>query len=133
MSLGGALVDRARVVGRKAAGRKVAGRTLYSSVNGEWFKARLSLSASTERTDDATGVMPVTATPTLLCGVRDLAGDPIDFGGDDRLEVSSRELGTAVFDVVGDAEPLRKRRRVIGYQVGLRRVIVHESEPIRGV
>jgi hypothetical protein len=131
--LGAALVDRARVVGRKAAGRKVAGRTIYSTVSSEWFKARLTLSAPAERTDEATGVMPATHSPTLLLGVRDMAGDPIELSGNDRIEVASRELGTALYDVVGGAAPLRKKRRVIGYEVALRLVVVPESEPVRGV
>lgn len=130
MSLTGVLVDRARVVGRRDAGRKVAGRTIYSDVAGDWFKARLTLPSSGEQVDPATGVRPVTLTPLLLYGTRDLAGEPVNVTGDDRVELDSKELGFAVFDVIGDAEPLRKKRRVIGFQIPLRRVVVHEAEPV---
>lgn len=127
MALGAALVDRARVVRNVPAGRRVVGRTIRTPVEGEWFRARLSLGDSTQDLDEAGGRRNV-RTPSLMFGIRDLAGDPIDMTGEDRVEVASAELGTELWDVVGDPKPMRKKRRVIGYTVTLRRVEVHEGE-----
>lgn len=127
MGLTGVLVDRARLVERVPAGRKVEGSTIYSQVSGEWFKARLTLEQATEVTGTAGG-RQVSSTPLLLLGIKDVAGDPILITNEDRVEVDSKELGRDLWDITADPEPLRKKRRLIGWQAPLRRVMVHEAD-----
>ena len=122
MGLVGVLVDNARTVERRAAGQRVEGRTIYGTATGPWFKCRLTLPSALET--DAEVVRPVQIVPTVLYGIRDENGDVVILHNDVRLEVGSKELGDSVWDVVGEPEPLRKKRRVIGWQATIRRVEV---------
>ena len=127
MALGAALVDRARIVERRESGRRVEGRTVYGTVTLPWFKARLELTQAPEGLEEG-GVRPVISGPTLLAGVRDLEGNPIELGNDVRLEVDSRELGHTVWQIVGEPAPLRRKRSLIGWQASLRQVEIREAD-----
>jgi hypothetical protein len=123
VTLNTALVDRARTVSFAPAGPKVRGSTQFAYVRSEWFKARLTLPASTESTDGSGSRRKQVREPTLLVGVKDLQGQPFTLSSDDRIQVRAAGLGEdSVWDVVGNPEPLRKKRRVIGFQVTLKRV-----------
>ena len=131
MALTTALVDRARTIRQEPLLEKVGGKTRHVAVQGEWFKVRLQLPGSPE----AEGPVPwsrrrVVREPLLLMGVKDLRGGPVFLTVEDRLEVRSKQLGTAEWEVVAAPEPLRKKRRVIGYQATLRRVDTVESERV---
>ena len=121
MPLGAALVDRARLVRQESTGAKVEGTTRYADHEGEWFKARLTIPASPEA-----NVNPyrkrVTLHPSLLAKTKDLAGGKLEFRSSDRIEVESKQLGTALWEVGSDPQPLRKRRTLIGWELELRRV-----------
>lgn len=125
MALSSALVDRARRVRNEATPRRVEGTTTFATVTGAWFKARLTVPAAPEA-DDAQGSHRRTvARPTLLLGVRDREGNRLEPGflsADDKVEVDSRQFGRGVWEVTGDPEPLRKKRRVIGFQATLAKV-----------
>lgn len=125
MALGAVLVDRARVVD-KVGTTKVQGRTQFNPVLGTWFKARLFLPASEERADAQGRRRKVIKKPTLLCGVKDTAGGVVLVQADQMLEVASPDLGSAVWQIEGDPEPLRKKRKVIGFQATLKRITEHE-------
>jgi hypothetical protein len=116
------------VIRKVPAGRKVEGRTVMESVDGEWFRCRLTLPSANQTPDAASGARKVVREPMLLWGLRDLSGDPVELTVENRVEVNSRELGRAVWDVQAEPEPLRRRRRLLGYQTTLRRVIVHERQ-----
>lgn len=122
MALGTALVDRARVVWREPAGPRVDGRTPFEDVHGEWFKARLTVPSTTESADPAGARRRVPVAPTLMYGVRDLAGGPVEVNSNQRVEVDSPQLGRDVWDVVSEPEPMRKRRTIIGWIATIRRV-----------
>lgn len=128
MALGSALVDRARIY-RKAAAVKVENRTIFAQLTLAWFRCRLDLRESPEQPEGESRVKRAVKTPQLLVGARDLEGKAIDIRATDRLEVVSPQLGTAYWEVTSDPEPLRKKRRVIGYQVTLRRLEEHEFDP----
>lgn len=122
MGLNAALVDRARVVERRAAGARVEGRTLYGETRGAWFRCRLTLPSTREVQAAATRMPQANIEPTLLVGDRDEAGDPVTLTIAQRVEVDSPELGEALWEVVTEPEPLRKKRRVLGYQATVRRI-----------
>lgn len=127
MGLNAALVDKARVVEKRGAGRVVDGETIYGDVTGPWFKVRIQLGTEGESIDGATEERSVHRTPSLLVALRDELGDPVILTVEDRLEVVSRELPqvSTEWDVIADPQPLRKRRRVKGWIVTLRKVFVH--------
>lgn len=132
MALTAALVDRARPVERRRSGRRVEGRTVFGEARGAWFKARLELPQAPEGAEAPTGVRPVVTAPTLMYGVRDSDGQPVELTNQKRVEVDSKELGRATWDVVGDPQPIRKKRTLLGWQAQLRRVVVHEGEEAPG-
>lgn len=128
MPIGSALVDKARVVERTAAGARVEGRTLRGETRGPWFRCRLTLPTSPEQAAAAAGIREVVRVPTLLYDTIDESGEPVVLTNQKRLEVASPELGTVVWDVSSDPEPLRKKRRVIGFQTTLRRLETHPAD-----
>lgn len=120
VSLGSVLVDRGRVVRRTATGQRVEGTVVRSDVSGEWFRCRLDLPGQQESRDDHRSRRA--SSPTLIAFRSDVTGQPVAITGDDRIEVVSRELGTLVLEVRGAPMPLRKRRRVIGWEVQVQEV-----------
>lgn len=125
MALTAALVDRARTVSKGSTGRKVEGMTRMATLHGPWFRARLFPQGAPQEFDN--GRPRVVSSPTLMLGVRDSNGDPILINANLSIEVDSKELGRSIWKVTGDPEPIRKRRRVIGYVAALERVIEHEA------
>lgn len=127
MSLNAALVDRARPIRRARSGRRVEGRTVYGNAPGEWFKCRLTLPSAFEDDAAAAGLRPVTVQPTLMTGARDLSHQVIELHNDLRLEVASKQLGTATWEIVGEPAPIRKKRKVIGWEAPIRRVETQDA------
>lgn len=129
MALGAALVDRARVVRRAPTARKVEGVSEVAWVEGPWFKARLSLTAGQPGPADGSRARRQGDTPALMVGVRDLAGDVIEWlDGEAFVDVLSVSQGMAEpvrYRVNGDPTPIRKKRTVIGYEVSLARALDH--------
>jgi hypothetical protein len=127
VALGAALVDRARVR-RKVPARKVAGRTVMAPTVHAWFRCRLELRSQPQTREPSSRQPRVTKSPRLMFGVRDLDGGTIDVVSTDVLEVDSPELGRAFYEVEGDPDPMRKKRRVIGWEVNLKRIEDHEFD-----
>lgn len=121
MGLRGALVDKARTLGKTSDGERIEGTIYRTNVTGPWFRCRFEPSPQTENRDDAR--VRVSAGASMIVSTADLDGTPLDIHSDDRIEVDSVQLGTNVFLVLGDPEPLRKKRRVVGYRISLARVI----------
>jgi hypothetical protein len=130
VALGSALVDRARPLREQPTADKVEGTTQFATVPGEWFRCRLDVTTQPESPDPSGGRRRVEARPSLLYEWHDAAGLPVALTTEDRVEVASPELGTAVWLLEGDPRPLRKKRRVIGFEATLRRVIDHEFVPV---
>lgn len=127
MSLGSALVDRARVVRRESVGVKREGTTVMSDTHGSWFKVRLFLEAAGER-DEQGGRKKAVSTPQVLYGLRDLDGELVDLHAEDKLEIASvLGGGHELWRVMEEPQPIAKKRSVIGGLARLERVI----EPTR--
>lgn len=136
MALGAVLVDRAYLIrqeaivvgGEEGEGEEVEGTTVvevegstvYEEDEGPEFKARLQIESASERTRD--GVTQTDPRPMLLTAKKDSEGTELDFKPSDRIKVVSKQLGTAIWEVDGEPEPLRKKRTVIGWQLTLHRV-----------
>ena len=120
MAYRGALVDRAQIRRKQGQGRKVDGRTIFASQDGPVFRARLQLPQANEDTRDERTAAVIR--PTLMTDRKDASGALLDFRVSDRILVTSVQLGTNVWEVTGEPEPLRKKRKVIGWVVPINRV-----------
>lgn len=120
MALGGALKDTGRIVRKEAQAKRVEGRTRFVPVARPDFKCRLTIKRVPQTKDEA-GVMSFTSTPLLLCGKRDKERNDLLFEVDDFVEVTSRDMPQfdGVYQVDGLPEPIRKKKRVIGWQLTL--------------
>lgn len=119
MGFRGALVDTAYRVRKGPSSKRIEGSTIFTSEESEPIKARLSVTQAGERAED--GRVLTEPQPTLIVYKRDLLGEELDWRATDRIRVESVELGTHEFEVQGDPQPMRKKRRVIGWQLNLRR------------
>jgi len=136
MALTAALVDQARVyVRRPTAGPKVEGRTQFVDSVSPWIKARLQLPASPETVDEGVRSRRRTVTvPTAMVNFKDKAGNPVEITNQTKVGIQSKQqLGEGVeviYQVTADPEPIRKKRKVIGFTLTLRRVEDHEQAPL---
>lgn len=131
MSLNAVLVDRARRLVDTPYGAKVEGSTQFTTVAEAWFKCRLTIQGSPE-TDDPQGARRRVPThATVLAGPRDLEHGTLTLLATDRLEVSSKQLGRAIWNITEDPAPLRKKRKLIGWTATIVRVEEHEFVPPR--
>jgi hypothetical protein len=121
MALGSALVDRGRIVRQATTGVKVEGTTIFEPEFLPLFKCRLTLNEDVEKDADPRRKR-VTREATLMVNKKDKGHNLVEVRASDRVEVISKQLGTGVWEVTGDPEPLRKRRVVIGWIVGVSRV-----------
>lgn len=128
MGLGVALVDRARIIVNQSSGVKVQGTTVFAPTPHAWFKARLTLAAASEGTDDAS-TRRTTRQATLMTGVRDESRETLVLRSSDRIEVDSKALGRATYEISGDPEPIRKKRTLIGWTMNLALVDEHAFDP----
>ncbi len=94
-------------------------------VEGPWFRVRLTLPPQPETQEPGGGRRRVEKRPSVLIDRTDENGDPVVLSVEDKLEVDSRQLGRAIYQLDADPEPLRKRRTVIGWEAPLRRVEDH--------
>lgn len=129
MSLRSALVDTATVVRREPAGRVVEGRTIREAVEGASFRCRLDFESMEDQPEAVIGVPSVIRSATLLFAVKDETGVAISVSAADRLRITSKSLANLdeLFDVAGDPQPIRKKRRLIGWTVQVRHVTVPEA------
>jgi len=136
MALSAALVDRARVYSRQPlAGVRVEGRTQTVEAASEWIKARLTLPAGPEAADSGPrSRRRAVRAPSLMLAPKDLDRIAVDVTTDTKIGVTSKQQfsGERIFQVTGDPEPIRKKRKVIGFTVALRSVEDHPLEPIAG-
>jgi hypothetical protein len=129
MGLRSALVDRARLVERVASPVRINKRTTFTNVTEPWFKARLQMPSAPETAEAAGGKTRNEVRPSMLFDWRDSEGNAVVLTTEKVVEVDSKELGRFYFRPDADPEPLRKKRRVIGFEVPLRRVEEHDFEP----
>lgn len=104
------------------------GTTRFETVRHAWFRCRITENPAPDANDAQGGQRRVARTAQLLCGIKDVDGGALVVKASDRLEVYSKQLGRHVYEVTSDGEPLRKKRRVIGWSATLVRVQEHEFE-----
>ena len=100
---------------------------MFRAVESEAVKARLSITSAAERAEDGRALTE--PQPTLIVYKKDLVGDDLNWRSTDRIRVESAELGTHEYEVQGEPQPMRKKRKVIGWQITLRRT---EENEVRG-
>lgn len=126
MSLNSALVDRARRLVDTPTPVKVEGTTQFQTLHYPWFKCRLTLAPAPEAPDPQAARVRVARPATLLIGLKDADGNLNQINADDKLEIDSKQLGRAVYQLTGDGEPIRKKRKLIGWAATATRVEEHE-------
>lgn len=129
MALNSALVDHARIARREAAGVKVEGRTRFGTVIGPWFRCRLELASRSQTREGESGMPRVLEQPSMMFAVKDTEGRVVDLLASDKVQVVSPQLGVFHFEATANPTPLRKKKRVIGWQVGLRGIDEQEFDP----
>lgn len=123
-------MDSGRIL-RKAGAVKVGGRTTFVETEpGQWFSCRLFLPQSPESYDPARVSKRVVRAPTLLYGTDDDEGNELEVRLSDRIEIESDDLGTALWEVTGAPQPLRKKEGVLGWQATLKRVEYPATESV---
>jgi hypothetical protein len=130
MGFRGALVDTAYRIRQSPTRKRVEGSTVFQPNESEPIKARLTINTAGERTED--GRVLTEPQPTLVVYRKDLLGETLDWKASDRIRVESVELGTHDFEIQGEPQPMRKKRRVIGWTFTLRRTEENEVWGRRG-
>jgi hypothetical protein len=126
MALGAALVDRARIVRNESLAVKVEGSTRFVRVPQPWFKARLELPRAPEGVDPGGGRRRAVRVPTLMAALKDEDGNLLALRHEDEVEFVSRTLfgddEPRLYRLTVDAAPIRKKRRVIGWEASVARI-----------
>ncbi len=122
------MVDRARVIERVATGARVEGTAQYESVQGPLFRCRL-FPNETPETDSGVraGRRVLVDGPHVIVGITDVNGDRIavgDIGPNVQLEIATLNMGTDVWQVSAQPQPLLTKKKVLGYYFPVRRVSV---------
>ena len=120
MSYRSALVDRGQVLREQASARKVEGSRVFTTEEGPTFRVRLELNAAPKRKDG--GRTATEPRPMLMTDRKDSEGHELRFRSSDRIQVTSRELGEALWEVDGDPKPIRKKKRLVGWELNIKRV-----------
>jgi hypothetical protein len=128
MALRSALVDRARRVVPTPLPERVEGTTIFETLHYPWFRCRLTLNAAPDSDDAQGGRRRTPHTASIMCGLRDLDGNTLNIRSADRVEIDSKQLGRAVYEMTSDGEPIRKKRRLLGWTATAIRVEEHEFE-----
>jgi hypothetical protein len=139
MALRTALKDRARIVREEADAKRVEGRTIYHPRQQPIFRCRLEITDAPKGRDAAQSVS-VVEVPSLTTDRVDAERNPLRFQIDDKIVVESRELAEStdrgwnevgIFMVDGEPKQIRKKRKVIGWQLRLKRVTESPASPAR--
>lgn len=127
MGLRVALVDRAQLRRLATDSRRTGdGRMLRSPTWGPEIRARLSKNTSGKRREEG---RPVTDDrPTLTLYKRDAEGNAVDPRLTDRIRVTSRELGDHTYEIDGEPQPIRKKQRVLGWTLTVKRLVEKPNE-----
>jgi hypothetical protein len=121
------LVDEGRARRPVRQPVKVDGTSITNRATSEWVRIRIDLGSGTEERP-AGQPARTRRTPQLMC-LPTLEGR-CPFQPTDTIDVRSEQFGEFVVKVAGEAVPIRKKRRVIGWEVPLERV--KEQTPMTG-
>lgn len=109
---------------------RLEGRSGFAQVPQQWFKCRLFLTQSMDQVDPAGMHTSNVSSPQVLTVARDLDGQTLVFQGDFYIEITSAQFGRAVWQMQGEPEPLRKKRRVIGWLLFTQQVIERQYDDL---
>jgi hypothetical protein len=126
VSLNAALVDRARRLVGTPTPVRVEGTTQFQTLHLPWFRCRLTLSPAPESDDPQGARRRVPRPASLLIGLKDTDGNLNEVHADDKLEIDSKQLGRAVYMLTSDGEPIRKKKKLIGWAATATRVEEHQ-------
>lgn len=118
MGLRSALVDSIHVVSRAAVGPKVAGETQMVDVLGPMFKGRVDMPTPQELREDQIQFVQYTRDATLLVATKDSLGAMLDLKGSDKIRVTTGPYA-GDFEILGPPSPIRKKRKLIGWEIRL--------------
>lgn len=136
MSLKGACVDVGRIIRLEPSATRVEGRTTFEPVAEQWFRCRLTISegssrsAAPARSQSAIDWRARVMQAQLMTITVDQDGNTLEFRTDQLYDVSSIQLGRAIWRSMGEPEPIRKKRKLIGYLVNAGRVIEREFDDL---
>ena len=119
-----ALVDKGYVVDRVGTGTKIEGTTFFTEADtdeGDWFRMRLEPPVGGETKDDARERRTRSASRSLVAR-RTKSGELVAIKAKTKVFVRSKQLGEGLWMVTGDPTPIRKKRRVIGWECDFVRV-----------
>lgn len=114
---------------------RVEGRSTFEPVPQQWFRCRLSIiegskTGAPPRSDAALAFRSKLLSGQLLCITVDLDDNPLVFRNDQRLDISSVQLGRAIWRNENEPQPLRKKRKLIGWTLSVERVIEREFDDL---
>lgn len=115
MSYRSVLVDKARRISYTRGTRNNLGESDKITTYGKYFTARLVPAGSSESRSANRSSRETKETQLLYSTTGMLTIN-------DNVEVVSKELGTAIWIVIGEPTPIRKKRTLIGYSATIRRV-----------
>jgi hypothetical protein len=122
-------VDHGRLLIKEPSAGRVEGRTTFEPVAGTWFRCRLFYEGAPDQMDGQAAHWKAVPTPQILTTMRDDAGQRLDFHDDYRVQIRSN-LGNHVWRLSGEPEPIRKKRRVIGWLLTVERVIERQYDDL---
>lgn len=112
--------------------QRVEGTTIFVTVHDPWFRCRITVEPAPEADDAQAGRRRTPKPAQMMCGLKDQDGNPLEIRSADRLEIISNQLGRAIFELTSDGEPIRKKRKMLGWMANITRVEEHpfeEAEP----
>jgi hypothetical protein len=134
VSIRAVCVDRARIVRLEPSVERVEGRTTFEPIPESWFRCRLTINESTRtsmpRSQSALDFRARLMMGGLMTTLVDLDGNPLTFRSDVRLDVSSQQLGRAIWRIEEEPQPIRRRRNLLGYTLTMERVLEREYDDL---
>lgn len=119
MGLKSVLVDQCVIVRRGATGPKVAGQTPMGDVLSVPFKGRVDDPSPQELRRDQIQFIEYTRSATLMTSIKDTANVLLDIKASDKVRVLTGPYA-GDYEVMGQPEPIRKKRKMIGWEIRLR-------------
>lgn len=113
------LVDTAHVVAREAIGEKIAGETQMGTVRKPAFQCRISSPRPDELSQDRIIFTQYVRDLTLLCGMKNVDGDPYSLMANQRIVIESGPYA-GEYSIMGKPDPIRKKRVQIGWNIALK-------------
>jgi hypothetical protein len=123
VSITGVCVDRGRLLVQEPSVVRVEGHTTFVPVAEQWFKCRLFYEGANGQQDAQRAHWSSVPRPQVMTVLKDLDGVLLSFHDDYRVQIRSLQLGDAVWRLGGEPEPIRKKRKLIGYLLTVERVI----------